>query len=436
MLPIDPELQKRLTDYLDDRLDASSRAEIDRMLDAETEDGERVRQEFTDVSMVRDALKQLDAGSSPRMLDAGFADRVLKASMSRAVAEGLSPQHPLVRLASQDETRTSDSGPIADDRFTATGATKWNRLAVGFAGAVAASIAIALVMLQQAPSPELAAKADIAADALPKQSTTKQAAPKQPRTNSVTESKVATDPAPTLDRLAAADITVDASENTMSRSSDGDRGAAPVNNRSVAMQQRTGSVSSSITGSTADSAMVNVGGSAATKLAAIIVLEVRQTDSGRVSGAVRRAMRQAGIGREDQQPLTEALAESASQTVGLGEDELASMIYLNAPAKRIDQFYENLFSDRRGVQSVALAIATEAPILEVVQSAIPDPTVVSTQRGSAIELLGQAGSLSGLSFTEVSQDSLRGMTMVGGGPGGVNGNSGPDFAAQLLIVIR
>ena len=118
------------------------------------------------------------------------------------------------------------------------------------------------------------------------------------------------------------------------------------------------------------------------------------------------------------------------------------MVYLNAPAKRIDQFYENLFSDRRGVQSVALAIATDAPVLEVVQSAIPDPTVVSTQRGSAseaavTEIPGQTDSLSGLSFTPITQDSLRGMTgIAGGGAGGQALTSGPDFVAQMLIVIR
>ena len=438
MNPIDPDQrQQRLSDYLDNRLGDAERAEIDRLIHDEDESGEtELLAELNQMRFLRDSLKQLSARDARHQLDSGFADRVIEGAVRRAIEEGSSSDHPLIRLASQPGS--SSSNPAASQNSRSR-----QRQILSVVVGLAASVALAVFVTRDNSQPgDLSTDQPLAlaqsnlietideGSALQPSATQSSSAP---RSSSTAINDPTSGPDESADEISIV-MTGDLEQPVEPKLASV---AEPVAEASLAVASLGSKAIQSVASTppsdrVADRAavdsMVAMSQSVTpTKLSAIMVLEVKQTESGRVIGAVRRAMSQAGITRGDQKSLTDQIAESASQTVGLSEDELVSMVYLQASAKSIDQFYVNLFKDRSGVQSVSLAIATDAPVLEMVNAVdVVDATAVKSGAGSATLLSGEAEPLSALKFAEVSRDSMRGMAM----------SSGPDFVAQLIVVIR
>jgi hypothetical protein len=405
---IDPNLDQRLSDYLDNRLDAAARAEIEQAIQQEDESQNNgLRAQLDQMRYLRDSLKQLAARDAGRKLDDGFADRVIQAAVTRALEEGVSSDHPLIRVASQPGTVS-----------TTAARSPWNRRTLAIVVSVAASIALAIFVVnrESVPSGSISDQAVSLAD--------NAVIPSAPTPSLETTVGPETVLSEADSRIALTSPEVNTVEPSVVERSQ----IEPPTTAPAALASSPPAPSSLLaeTGTAKPDSSVAFSGAVPNKLAAIIVLEVRQTESGRIAGAVRRAMQQAGIQRSDEKPITADIADSASQTVGLRNDEMVSLVYLQASAKNIDQFYINLFDDQEGVQSVSLAIATEAPVLNIVNSATLDPTTVSRQGGSAIELPEQIDPVANLNFAKVSREAVQGMTL----------SSGPDFAAQLLVVIR
>ncbi|KAA1262386.1 hypothetical protein LF1_49500 [Rubripirellula obstinata] len=402
MNAISPDQQhwrERLSDYLDNRLDEAERAEVESAIQNEGEakpDG--LRAHLDQLSFQRDSLKQLHARDARQRLDSGFADRVLDASVIRAIDEGVGHDHPLMRMANQ----SGSDLPVA---LANENPRAYNRRLLTVIVGIAASIALAVFVANRSSN---------SGDSVNEQTLSlAQNSKADPEPSSSPQPMVQPSPRslePAVEALAV-------SENTSESFSEPEDLVAEMPMKPI--QPNVDSVLDST---------VSIGNDvAANKLAAIMVLEIKQTESGRIVGAVRRAMKNAGIRRGNEKSLTAEIAETASQTVGLGEDELVSMVYLQASAKNIDQFYVNLFDDRDGVASVSLAIATEAPVLELVNAVdVIDATSVKSGAGSATLLNGETAPLTDLDFAKVSRESMRGMAL----------SSGPDFAAQLIIVIR
>lgn len=430
MNPIDPDQnhwRERLSDYLDNRLDGAERAEIEQLIQGEDESKEHgLRAQLDQMRYFRDSLKQLAARDVRQQLDSGFADRVLEASITRAIDEGADSDHPLIRLASQPGSSSLGAASSPNRRL-------WNRKTVAVVLSIAASTALAVFVAgQNSATPNLASNLNSLSsqDSLGNQprllaqndAMNQEVPPFADSTSDPMPAKetsvgnLISPPLPTEIALAAS------TDRSMKPESIGPTVTKPPSIAAPKLASVDPSERAIV-----DSTVAIIKDTAPTKLAAIMVLEIKQTESGRVVGAVRRAMKAAGIRRDDEKSLTAEIAKAASQTVGLDGDEMVSMVYLQASAKSIDQFYVNLFDDREGVKSVSLAIATNAPVLELVNAVdIVDATTVASDTGSATMLPGSDGPLNDLTFSEVSRESMQGMTL----------SSGPDFAAQLLVVIR
>ena len=90
-------LEQLLSGYLDDALSADERARVERLIETDADAASQLEQ----LRDLRQALKEVSRADAGFKLPAGFADRVLDASVAAAASEGLSEDHPLVRLAEQ-----------------------------------------------------------------------------------------------------------------------------------------------------------------------------------------------------------------------------------------------------------------------------------------------------------------------------------------------
>ena len=396
-----------------------------------------------DSSEMRDlcnSLKELSARDAHIQLDSGFPDRVLQAAVDRARDEGLSDEHPLIRVAQQPMSGPVKNGPVK------TIASRSRKMA-GAMVAIAASIGLALFLRSphpstsssphpsSSPSPnhtphamvsELPALADRVAAA---------PAPADP----VPANSVPANPAP-ADRLATDESTKVLTESSSNES--------PMDSRKVAAVTAPPSpfppsplLSSPLLSSPLLSSPLPPSSKTPT-LSAVMVLEIRQTDSGRSSRAVRRALRLAKITRTQERQVTSEIADAAMEAVHANDEEWVSLLYLQASAKSIDRFYLNLFEDQQGIQSVSLAIATSTPVIDAINRVRIDPTTVLHDEGAAMEMTDPTdqvvGQLDQLTFTPLTRTAASAMMpSKGSSKGSSKGPSkGPDFTAKLLVVIR
>ncbi len=427
--------RERLSDYLDDRLAPAERAEFEQAIrDDDQSESDGLRGQLDQMSQQRDSLKRLADHDSRFQLDSGFADRVLESSMKRAMeklskgqlsrgqfssVQGVGDDHPLILLAKKSGLMDSVTVPNHRTRLVD------RRMLVAVIG-IAASLGLLVFSANRFTGDD--------------DSVSEQPFVIAQNQTSISEAPERVQSLIELDSISpkSSDVGLASVEGLSSAATQEDEvefetmtnPTLPVGPAFATSSDRrkTKSVASSVMDSTVSMGQGAIGkGLSPTKLAAIMVLEVRQTESGRVVGAVRRAMKNAGIGSSDERSLTAEIAESASQTVALGDDEFVSMLYLQASAKSIDQFYVNLFDDQSGVASVSLAIASNTPVLGLVDAVeVVDATSISHGGGLATRLTGEIDPINDLNFSQVSRESMRGMTQ----------SSGPDFAAQLIIVIR
>jgi hypothetical protein len=164
---------------------------------------------------------------------------------------------------------------------------------------------------------------------------------------------------------------------------------------------------------------------------AVLVLDVRRTETGRQSEVVSNAMAAVEITKAHRKEVSDQVA----QFVADSEDRLetdASVFYLQLSAKQFDLLYQQLWADEEGVQSVRMAVVLDAPLLNVVEAIRPDPTSVRHE-SAAFELFSQSGVVEQLAH-ELSElpfpPAQRGASAVG------KLGSGPDIQTQVLMLVR
>ncbi len=111
------------------------------------------------------------------------------------------------------------------------------------------------------------------------------------------------------------------------------------------------------------------------QLGTILVLDVRRTDAGRASDAVAKAMNAAEITPASRKEVTEQIAGFVADNVD-EQLEDASVLYLQLPGKQFDLFYQQLWADEAGIESVRMNMAMKAPVQQVGDEDRPDPTTV------------------------------------------------------------
>ena len=124
-------LDQLLTGYLDDVLSTDERKRVETLLKTDAS----VAEELAQLQELRTALKAVSLADSDVRLDAGFADRVIDEAVARARVEGVSEDHPLMRVWDQPSSSLSPANSSA-----------W-RMAAVMVG-LAASIALAVMLLR------------------------------------------------------------------------------------------------------------------------------------------------------------------------------------------------------------------------------------------------------------------------------------------------
>ncbi len=398
-------LEQLLTGYLDDALSDDERTRVEQLLQSNP----TLVDELAELRSLRQSLKAVSQADAAFQLDSGFADRVLGAAVARARDEGLSEDHPLVRLAEQPST-TRD----------AEGSSSWR--VAGVLVALAASIAIAVITLRPKNEPEGFAVVE------PNPSGPVGVDPVQDDGNLLVPDVI--DPVP---EAATPEMIADAAES--------DAGTPGIEMRDDPLLEQPGAAPSIAdvatsennkpatpeTNNAIDTSSVASVQMPLNQLGAIFVLHVQQTEAGRQSNAVAEAMELADIQPATEKAITDEIAGLAGERP---EDGEPTILYLRAPAKQLDKFYLRLMADEVGVESVGITIADGAPIMGVISAVQPDPTLVrhtslelTSESGLVDQLAGQLGQLSYLPMNR--RQALNALP-----------SNGPDQLAQILVLVQ
>lgn len=394
-------LDQLLTGYLDDALSSDERARVESLVQSD----HQVAGQLADLRELQASLRSIAASDSSIQLDSGFADRVLAAAVDRARNEGLSEDHPLVRLTDQrsvSHVSKSDSHPF---RYAA--------ILVG----LAASIAIAVVMLRPGSSDSDVPLASVDAES-PGDVVT---------TDLVVEERV-----PAIDSIVTMDPAENSTSNTTSNRPESETAE-------IVDQPPTVSPAAVASAAVPDMQIANSdapnGANAAEpvklQLGAILVLDVHLTAAGQMKNAIQSSMQNAGLDRTDEKELPQELAGQFGAADNDAPTGQVTVMYLQASAKTLDRFYLSLLGDQVGVESVGMSLAMDAPILKVVQSLAEDPTTVrhdktALELSSSAGVVGQlAGELSQLRFAPLNRQNA-----------GALSPSGPDEPAQILLLVH
>lgn len=190
------------------------------------------------------------------------------------------------------------------------------------------------------------------------------------------------------------------------------------------------------------SATVSIGsdsGDALSIAGAVLVYDVRLTVQGRITGSVSAAMNQIGMAETSRQPIDGELVQAAKSVDAFSDKAKFQILYLRAPAKQLDRLFETLLRDGDNVDSIALSLVTDSPILKVTDqfervdsTLIRQPTaaasyVLSDDDGQELDVLRRL--LDDQTFIPVTPD-VRGSSEVA--PSG----SGRDVMSRVLVIIR
>lgn len=440
-------LDQLLSGYLDDALSADEHARVERLLETDPE----VARELKELRGIRFALQDVAAADAKFRLPAGFADRVLDASVATARSEGLSDDHPLIRLAEQPSSKRSTvSSRMSHDRRESS----WRGAAVLVA--LAASIVFAVVALRPDVNPVDQNNAGIAmtdpaagVDPTPPDSIVAQANGSDRDSDAIAKS-----PAPTDDTsdVTQAIVVVDSVPNRAVAAEAGESGRdqpepAKASVDAIAAND-TPSVGAANRGpvSVANAGPQMVSSTSRqteprTQLGAILVVDIEQTDQGRQADAVKAAMRAVGIGAASQKRVTEDVVGIVGDVDPSAADPDAVIMYLQVSAKRLDRLVMTLVADEQNVQAVRFLLAEDAPILRVASSLQPvDPTEI--QHAGAWQLAGDSQQWVGAITDDLvgrpdylpidSTTAQAGAASMMSQPK----SGGPDVMSQILLLIR
>ncbi len=331
-------LDQLLSGYLDDALDADERARVERLLETD----EEAAAELEELRQIRQSLRSLSEADSDRRLPEDFSDRVLEAAIDAAQNENLGDDHPLIRLAAQQATVRSSE---------VVSGVPWRAAAALVA--LAASIMIAVFVWQRdGELPDLPEGPEVAMN------DSSGAADQQPRgLPEPVGPEVVVQSAP----AESQGVDLSPAEPKQPDGAMSPEGAIANNNSLVPKPNR----------------VENVGPAEIPMIKAVLVLDVRRSEFGRESQALRRAMRMAKIDSASEKEITEEMVNSAKDASLDGGAADATVLFLRAPAKRLDRFINLLVDDREGIQSIAFTIVQDVNILGVANSLREvDPTKV------------------------------------------------------------
>ncbi|TWT76573.1 hypothetical protein CA13_70680 [Planctomycetes bacterium CA13] len=372
-----------LSAYMDDALSTDERTRVEQLL----RDDPVVAKQLSEMKRVRQTLKKIDHQNGQFRLSNRFAQSVIEATIARGRTEGLSDDHCVMKLAEQPSPMVT-VGPSREQLLRQRSFWK----VVASIGALAASVAIAFVAMRGQeeanqpvalvdPTTEPTPREDFAAvdpvgitgDNISEQAMPDLSRGSLPSSESPQVASTANDPSsiePVRDPAIASNMEIE-SKPLIASAEVPDRVDVPdLPNRKIAVQP-------------------------VVAIQAILVLDVRQTMDGRNSNAVETAMEQGKIDLASRKEIDENVVRFARKEASADESDVtsATVLYLEAPAKKLDQFILNLIADEQGIESVGMSIATDTPLMGIVNSfAAVDPTTVKHEETSWQLATGQLAS--------------------------------------------
>ncbi|MFG0262514.1 MAG: hypothetical protein ACF788_09005 [Novipirellula sp. JB048] len=426
-------LDSLLSAYMDDALSADERTRVEQLL----HDDASVARELEQLQQIRQTLQQIRDQDRDLRLPADFAQTVIEATVARGRAEGLCEDHPVMRLSEQP------SPMVTRPR------TSWWRVATPLA-AIAASLAIAFLATRPDPQEVRIAARDTAApdearehaDGAAIEPATRPAAPQVAASHADEAMRPA---APTnLDRAPSTTESIAAAPKSASAPSNAGGTANEAGPRKVAMARSAPPPPESAARSAATPPETPAAAEVVA-IKAILVLDVHRTMDGRATRAVQSAMEAAGVDVANRKAIDENMVRFATENSDAlpsdpAEGDTPSVLYLEAPAKRLDQFILRLIADEQGIESVQMTIANDPPLVGMLESLREvDPTTVT--HGSSWQLDAGAEATRALASHLRDQPFVRldrasaSMAVTGSGEVG-SASEGTDIVGRVLMIVR
>ncbi len=391
-------IDQLLTGYLDEVLSADELARVETLLKTEPS----IAAELVKLQEMRSALKAVALADSDIRLDAGFAERVIDEAVLRARSEGVSDEHPLLRIDKQPVVHAPN----------VTASSTW-RIAAVMVG-LAASIALAVFLMRSEQKLE-------PGDANPQIAEVK---PVTPQRGTADDSESQLDPAsviaavPSTNPGAGSKVDlpgVNPTKDEIQRSQ--------LDENSVAGMPNLGTESNANGRSTEP-----VGVEPAATLGAILVINVELTAEGRERDVFNAAMKRAGLKASSQKKISDEIV-GITENPSLQKPEGAAVVYLQAPAKDLDRLYLGLIADRVGVKSVGMSLAMDAPVMRAINAVRQDPTAVRHE-SSSLQLLSDDDTMAQLT------DTLLRLEFMGMRNGVAVPSTGGDQMAEILLLVK
>lgn len=401
------QVDQLLSGYLDDALTADERAEVQTWLRVDAS----IAAQYDELISIRRALRSIASTDRHLKVRAGFSDRVMEASVARARAEGFADEHPLIQVSEQPTslavTPPTKSWAAMTIALVAVAAC----LAMIFVGLRPDEGGIANRLVEQAES-DPSGGLDSVISATP---------------NMIAESVVPNLSVPEESAIEAIDRTVVTPKPVPSSDANVDSEVSMI--ASAERSELSTPAYAAKAGSTV--AVSQIAPSRSDSLNVVLVIDIQLTETGRAVGAVRKAMRSASILQTNQQAVGSDVLRATLVAAGEEDQQPVSLFYIQAPAKRLDQFYLRMLADDAGVASVGMTIATNIPILNAINAI--DFNATEIQHDGLLQVADPASGMNQLG-TRLGQ-----LSFLPFDPAMVSAtttDSGPDFPTQVLVRVR
>jgi len=439
MKPTEDQLDQLLSAYLDDALDDDELRLLEDRLKHDSEVVNRLRE----LTAVRDSVRQVFNTAPAVRLPKEFSTEVLAASVARAYEEGCDESHPLMRVQEKPLTSLAvTSREVSTQRLIAVTLT------------LAASVLL-LLFGSNFLAPETdrqgnqfaKANSEEIAEGIPQPLESSQIRISdlngQDRQSDVLSNIASLEQRPQGDNSAASTLptgrlaTIDPAEDSADNSVDQATLSALDSQIKQGNSQTAPRANMAVSGDvTANQGFEDV----ASPRGAVLVLRIKQTDSGRSGEAVRSAMKSCGIGGSSKvalngKTLEGLVAQARNDQKSSGQDGAVdagrSVLFLQLSAKQFDQFYQQLWADQAGVDSLSMSVAFDAPITGLVESIVQDPTLIKAEATSVeIQEMGEQGflveSLQQLPLVPMDRSVLSVPSL----------GSGEDLQTQVLLLVE
>ena len=391
-------IDQLLTGYLDEVLSADELARVETLLKTEPS----IAAELVKLQEMRSALKAVALADSDIRLDAGFAERVIDEAVMRARSEGVSDEHPLLRMDKQPVVYAPN----------VTASSTW-RIAAVMVG-LAASIALAVFLMRSEQKLE-------PGDSNPQIAEVK---PVTPQRGTADDSESQLDPASVIAAVPSTNLGAGSKVDLPGVNTTKDEiQRSQLDQNSVAGMPNLGTESNANGRSTEP-----VGLEPAATLGAILVINVELTAEGRERDVFNAAMKRAGLKASSQKKISDEIV-GITENPSLQKPEGAAVVYLQAPAKDLDRLYLGLMADRVGVKSVGMSLAMDAPVMRAINAVRQDPTTVRHE-SSSLQLLSDDDTMAQLT------DTLLRLEFMGMRNGVAVPSTGGDQMAEILLLVK